>query len=300
MMPVISYKVGGDVAGAASGRYNAVAEQAAAKLASYGQPTAVTFWHEPYGDMSAAQYTAASKQLLPIFKRGELRVGPLLNGWLLDNKLSTFASFCPDELFEIWDWMGIDTYESGTMEAPGSEARAADPRPGGYVTSRGYDLPLGVGEYNGYSAKSIGDAGEALLSTPSIWFGCLWNSTGGKGWELTGARLAAFKETLADPRCADPGKILQIRTKTFVTAFATETAIVTLGYGRRPCHQCLVVMSSVYSAAPRASQVRPWLPVPACWPRALPVRRRTCPGPRPSPRPQLRHLHELLGPPAPR
>ena len=205
MMPVISYKVGGDVAGAVSGRYNAVAEQAAAKLASYGLPTAVTFWHEPYGDMSGAQYAAASKQLLPIFKRGELRVGPLLNGWLLDNKLSTFASYCPDELFAIWDWMGIDTYESGTMEAPGSRKPAERiPALAAYVTSRGYDLPLGVGEYNGYSAKSIADAGEALLSTPSVWFGCLWNSTGGKGWELTGARLAAFKQTLADPRCADP------------------------------------------------------------------------------------------------
>ena len=205
MLPVISYKVGGDVAGAAAGRYNAVAEQAAAKLASYGKPTAVTFWHEPYGDMSGAQYAAASKQLLPIFKRGKLRVGPLLNGWLLDNKLSTFASFCPDDLFEIWDWMGIDTYESGTMQAPGSHKPAERiPALAAYVASRGHDLPLGVGEYNGYSAKSIADAGEALLSTPSIWFGCVWNSTGDKGVELTGARLAAFKQTLADPRAAAP------------------------------------------------------------------------------------------------
>ena len=63
MLPVISYKVGGDAAGAASGRFNAVAEQAATRLASYGLPTAVTFWHEPHGDMTAAQYVAASKQL---------------------------------------------------------------------------------------------------------------------------------------------------------------------------------------------------------------------------------------------
>jgi hypothetical protein len=34
MLPVISYKVGGDVAGAVAGRYNAVAQQAAAILAS--------------------------------------------------------------------------------------------------------------------------------------------------------------------------------------------------------------------------------------------------------------------------
>jgi hypothetical protein len=85
MLPVISYKVGGDVAGAISGKYNAVADQAAAKLASYGLPTAVTFWHEPNPDMTGAEYVAASKQLLPVFRRGELRVGPILNGWLLDN-----------------------------------------------------------------------------------------------------------------------------------------------------------------------------------------------------------------------
>jgi hypothetical protein len=203
LLPVISYKVGGDVAGAGSGRYNAVAEQAAAKLASYGLPTAVTFWHEPYGDMTPAQYVAASKQLLPIFKRGGLRVGPLLNGWLLDNQQATFGSYCPDELFELWDWMGIDTYESGTMESPGSRkpaARIVALRK--YLTSRGHDLPIGVGEYNGYSAQSIADAGEALMATPNVWFGCVWNSTGGKGWELTGDRLDAFKKTLADPRSA--------------------------------------------------------------------------------------------------
>ena len=65
-------------------------------------------------------------------------------------------------------------------------------------------MPLGVGEYNGYSAATIGAAGEALMSTPNVWFGCLWNSTGGKGLTLTGDRLAAFQATLADPRSAAP------------------------------------------------------------------------------------------------
>jgi hypothetical protein len=205
MLPVISYKVGGDVAGAVSGKYNAVAEQAAAKLASYGLPTAVTFWHEPHGDMTPAQYVAATKQLLPIFKRGRLRVGPILNGWLLDNQQAAFGSYCPDELFAIWDWVGIDTYESGTMASPGSSKPAGRiPALSKYLKARGFDRPIGVGEYNGYSAKSIADAGEALMSTPNVWFGCLWNSTGGKGWEVTGDRLAAFQSTLNDPRSADP------------------------------------------------------------------------------------------------
>jgi hypothetical protein len=202
MLPVISYKVGGDVAGAVSGAFNGVAQQAAAKLASYGLPTAVTFWHEPYGDMSGEQYAAASRQILPMFKLGELRVGPLLNGWLLDNKVDEFASFCPEDLFSLWDWFGIDTYESGTMESPGA-IKPADrlPKLAQFVNSR---LPLGVGEYNGYSAQSIADTGEALLSTPNVWFGCMWNSTEGKGYALTGDRLAAFRQTLADPRVARP------------------------------------------------------------------------------------------------
>jgi hypothetical protein len=205
MLPVISYKVGGDAAGAANGRFNAVAAQAAAKLASYDRPIAVTFWHEPHGDMTPGQYVAASKQVLPAFKRGKLRVGPILNGWLLDNQRATFGSYCPDELFGIWDWFGIDTYESGTMEAPGSRKPAERVHAlAKYLSRRGQTLPMGVGEYNGYSAKSIADAGEALLSTPNVWFGCMWNSTGGVGWELTGDRLRAFKDTLADPRSQNP------------------------------------------------------------------------------------------------
>jgi hypothetical protein len=205
MLPVISYKTGGDPAGAASGRFNAVAEQAATRLASYGLPTAVTFWHEPYGDMTGAQYATASRQLVPIFKRGELKVGPLLNGWLLDNKLSTFASFAPDDLLHLWDWFGIDTYESGTMTSPGKN-KPADrvPKMASFLQSRGVDLPLGVGEYNGYSSTTIAAAGEALMSTPNVWFGCMWNSNGGKGNVLTGERLTAFQRTLADPRSAAP------------------------------------------------------------------------------------------------
>jgi hypothetical protein len=203
LMPVISYKVGGDAAGAASGKFNAVAEQAAARLESYGLPTTVTYWHEPHGDMTPAQFVAGNKQLLPIFKRGEIKVGPLLNGWLLDRQVSTFTSYCPDELFGIWDWFGIDTYESGTMEAPGA-IKPADriPALAEYVASRGFNHRLGIGEYNGYSAESIAAAGDAILNEPQVWFGCMWNSTIGKGYTLEGERLAAFRKTLGDPRTA--------------------------------------------------------------------------------------------------
>lgn len=201
MLPVISYKVGGDAGGAASGRFDDAAKRAAAKLASYNRPTAVTFWHEPYGDLDGDRYAAASQRLLPYFKRGRLKVGPILNGWLLDNKVSSFAEHCPDELFDLWDWFGIDTYESGTMANPG-ERKPADRivAVSRYLRSRGFGgMPIGVGEYNGFTAKSIKGAGQALFSTPNVWFGCLWNSNGGRGVQLSGRRLRAFQATLDHP-----------------------------------------------------------------------------------------------------
>ena len=55
-----------------------------------------------------------------------------------------------------WDYVGIDTYEGGTAAAPGPRKpadRIYELR--SYLTSRGYDHPIGVGEYNGFSATTI-------------------------------------------------------------------------------------------------------------------------------------------------
>jgi hypothetical protein len=202
MMPVISYKVGGDAAGAAAGRFNAVAEQAASRLASYGLPTTVSFWHEPNPDLSGSQYVAASKQILPLFKRGRVKVGPILNGWLLDRNLPTLAPYCPDEMFGIWDWFGIDTYHSspdGIM--PGERI----PKLVSFLNGRGFtSIPLGVGEYNGYTAEAIASSGEVFLAEKRVRFACVWNSSAANFIPLAGDRLTAFKRTLADPRAMDP------------------------------------------------------------------------------------------------
>jgi hypothetical protein len=207
MLPVVSYKVGGDGAGAAAGRWNAVAEQAAARLAAYDATIAVTFWHEPHGDLTPEQYVAASRQLVPLLRRGRLRVGPLLNGWLLDRREVTFASYAPDDLLRTWDWFGIDTYESGTLEAPGP-VKPVDRLPlvRAFLDARGSSLPIGVGEYNGYSAATIQAMGQGLLDTPGVWFGCLWNATGGKGHALSGERLGAFRATLTDRMLAQEAR----------------------------------------------------------------------------------------------
>jgi hypothetical protein len=77
-----------------------------------------------------------------------------------------------------------------------------------FLKSRGHRrMPMGVGEYNGYSAETIAAAGEALMTTPRVWFGCLWNADGGKGIPLSGSRLDAFRNTLADPRSAEPRSV---------------------------------------------------------------------------------------------
>ncbi len=45
------------------------------------------------------------------------------------------------------------------------------------MDAQGYpDKPLGLGEYNGHTAAAIKAAGDAILSTPEVWFGLAWNS----------------------------------------------------------------------------------------------------------------------------
>ena len=208
MLPVISYKVGGDVAGAVNGAYNAVAEQAAAKLASYGKPTAVSFWHEPNTDLSPADHVAASKQILPYFKRGEVQAsGRSSTGSCWTTRWPRSTAFTP----------GRDVRAVGLRGHRHLRGRQLRPVPGARKPAdriyalRSYlelprlrAIPIGVGEYNGFSAATIAAAGEALLGTPDVWFGILWNAAADVDWVLGGDRLAAFQQTLADARAAEP------------------------------------------------------------------------------------------------
>lgn len=204
MMPIVSYKVP-NVNTAISGGYDAWAELAAQQLEAFDKTTAVVIWHEPRGDMTPAQYVALQERLVPIFQRGKLKVGPILNGWLLDNRVAEFKSFTSPNLLNLWDWVGMDTYESGTITSPGTQKPAMRvPALVNFLAAEGHpEKQIGVGEYNGFSAQSIADMGEALLSTEQVWFGAVWNSTGGLGVTLSGDRLQAFKDTLADPRALD-------------------------------------------------------------------------------------------------
>ena len=207
MCPIVSYKVP-SFTNAATGAYDTWADATAAYLASFDKPTAVTIWHEPNGDMTGPQFVAMHQRLMPKFKGvGQLKCGPILNGFLLTQPsqpagVNEFTSYTSPTLMDLYDWFGIDTYQPGTQTSPGSLM----PHERVYalldwLADQGKpDMPIGVGEYNGFSAAAISGMGEALLSTPNTLFGCVWNVDQARAGILTGARLTAYRATKADPR----------------------------------------------------------------------------------------------------
>jgi hypothetical protein len=74
--------------------------------------------------MTAAQFLAMQRRLVPFFNRGQLKVGTFLHGWLLDGSATnraTFESYLADDLLASgYDWFGIDTYQTGTAASPGT------------------------------------------------------------------------------------------------------------------------------------------------------------------------------------
>lgn len=204
MMPVISYKVP-SVATLLNGGYDSWLKATRTYLASLDIPVTVTFWHEPHGDMDPADFRAGSQRFLDLMKSSttpQIKVGPILNGWLLDNKVSTFTSYTSTSLLTQWDFVAVDSYQNGSAAQPGTRMPArAIPLLASWMDQQGFpDKPIGLGEYNGFTAAAIKAAGEALLSTPEAWFGLAWNSEGGSHAPLTGDRITAFQATKADAR----------------------------------------------------------------------------------------------------
>lgn len=206
LMPVYSFKVSG-LSTSNLATFDAKVDALMRKLNSHGKPTEVAFHHEPNPDITGALFVAFNERIAPIVHRyPNLSFGPFLNGWLLDRQVDLFTTYTSRTLLAGgvggWDWFGIDTYESGTITSPG-ETKPADrvPKLVAFVNDQGYPgKPLGIGEYNGYSAATIKAAGDAFLAEPTIRFACMWNATTGKGYVLEGDRLAAFKATKADSR----------------------------------------------------------------------------------------------------
>ena len=205
MMPVMSYKVP-SVANAITGSYDAWAQTAATYLNSFNKPTAVTIWHEPRGDMTPAQFVQLHTRLMPIFAaKPNLTVGPVLNGFLLDtaNGRTEFAQYTSPALFGIWDWFGMDVYQTGDAASPGPIGPGDRIQPCvDFLTGLGQTgFPILIGEFNAFSAANITEAMNEILDEPSVQTALLFNSsTGAKGVVLTGSMLTAFQTGKADPR----------------------------------------------------------------------------------------------------
>ena len=93
---------------------------------------------------------------MPIFKRGQLTVGPILNAFLLDtaNGTATFNSFTCTTLLNTWDWFGFDTYAN--VKNPNKNPGDRIPLLVNYLASKGKpDMPILIGEYNGHTAATI-------------------------------------------------------------------------------------------------------------------------------------------------
>ena len=202
MMPVVSYKVP-SVTTLIKGGYDTWMTNAKNYLANLDEPATATFWHEPHRDMTAAEFRQASSRFFDFMNHDDIAIGPILNGWLLDNQTSAFASYTDAALLADWEFVGVDTYQAGTDANP--DAR----KPGGravplletWLDGQGYgDMPIGVGEYNGWTAASIDYGGDVLRSAPEVWFGLLWNSgPTGLGKPLEGERLAEYVEDKGTP-----------------------------------------------------------------------------------------------------
>lgn len=202
MIPVLSYKGTPTPANTAALR---------AFLTSLDTLVTATYWHEPHGDMTPAEFRTRSRVFLDGVQAPNVEVGPILNGWLLDNRVADWTSYTDAALMRDWDFIGVDTYSEGTVAAPSSTLLTgrAIPKMLPWLTAQGHpDKKILVGEFNGQTEAAIKYAGEQILSVPNVWIACLWNvdhpisdtNPALKFNALAGARLAAFRATKADPR----------------------------------------------------------------------------------------------------
>ncbi|WP_457207369.1 CBM96 family carbohydrate-binding protein [Nocardioides sp. P5_C9_2] len=206
MIPVVSYKVPDPVT-MANGGYDAWLATLRTQLSGLGAPVTATYWHEPHGDMTPAVFRAGSQRFLDAVKTPSVSVGPILNGWLLDNLNASgranFAEYTSPELLAAWDFVGVDSYQEGTASAPNNAllpARAV-PQLASWLDTQGFpDKRIVLGEYNGFTGAAIAQAGEWILSTPELWIGNVWNVDHTTFSVLTGDRITAFQHTKADAR----------------------------------------------------------------------------------------------------
>ena len=212
-LPVLSFKVpGSDWAGVANGRYDATLRTLASQLAAVPGRVFVTLHHEPTGDGSPSAYAAMMRHALPILGApSNVDAGPIVNGfWWSDGAQglsdAQIAQWLPADVLAVSEVVAADTYQGGNAANPGEDAGVKIRNMSRWADRVGVKR-LGIGEYNGVDARSIKAAGDAILADPRFAFADIFNSSNnnraGIDWTLTGARLDAFRETVAAARAVD-------------------------------------------------------------------------------------------------
>jgi hypothetical protein len=103
-------------------------------------------------------------------------------------------------VLDLAEVVAADTYQGGVNADPGENAGVKITRLSAWATRVGVTR-LGIGEYNGLTASAITAAGDAVLADHRFVFASCFNSSQnnrpGVDWVLSGARLTAFKATVA-------------------------------------------------------------------------------------------------------
>jgi len=201
--PILSFKLpNDDWAGAAAGQYDTQLRNLAAQLDAIPGDLFITVHHEPNNDGTAANFAAMQRRVLPILRAPDnVEAGVIMNGFIFrDWTDAQIAQWLPADVIELSEIVAADFYQFGTEQNPDPDNTAGMKIRdfSAWATRVGADR-LGVGEYNGWTAEAVGDAGDAVLEDPRYVFAAVFNSDNGElGFVLSGERLEEFKETVRE------------------------------------------------------------------------------------------------------
>lgn len=204
--PLVSYKTKNDSGAKVSandivaGAFDARARATAAFLASLDVEVDVAIDHEPWDDMSGADFVRTQERLIPIFAAHEnIRCLPIIQGFPLDTATNRarFRTYQSDRLFGEGGYGlgGIDTYQPGSATNPGNV------NPGSRIApllamydDMGFpDLHIAVGEWNAFTDAFFQSTMDTFAATERLEYACAFDKDLEVASLFTGRRLEIFK-----------------------------------------------------------------------------------------------------------